>query len=112
MQGIQRQRRGNSGLTEARQRAFRRIVAVFVVLALCSIFFAPGAGLVSLMRKELLRHRAAEEIAGLEEQNQALREEIRRFNEDSAFLERAARDNDFVKEGELVFDFGKSEKKH
>ncbi len=54
-------------------------------------------------KKELCR--AEEQFARLHNQNEALRSEIERINNDPVFLEKVVRKRGFLRKEEMVFDF-------
>ena len=84
-------------------------LGLIIGVVLCLVWTLQGTGLPQywMMSQEL--ERTQEEIAFLEEENTALREEIRRLESDPFTLERWAREQlGYVKEGETVFQFVES----
>ncbi|MBM9520433.1 septum formation initiator family protein [Desulforhopalus vacuolatus] len=90
------------------RRRFGRVLAVFVVLALLWVIFAPGAGVVSLVRKKMEQHQFEAQMARIEQQNVRLQSDIEDLQKDPVFLEHHAReDGEMLKKNERVFDFSK-----
>jgi cell division protein FtsB len=104
-------RRGITNRVDPRRRRFSRSLALFVVLALLWVIFAPGAGVVSLVRKKMEQHQLEAQIARIKEQNVKLQNDIERLQTDPVFLEQHARDEgEMLKKNERVFDFSKKKK--
>lgn len=104
-------RRGITNRVDSRRRRFSRSLALFVVLALLWVIFAPGAGVVSLVRKKMEQHQLEAQIARIKEQNVKLQNDIERLQTDPVFLEQHARDEgEMLKKNERVFDFSKKKK--
>ncbi len=85
---------------------------MLVCLALMWVLFAPGQGVVSLLRQrsELMELQA--EAERLQIQNEKLAAELERLQNDPEYLEEIARkDFGLLKENERVYDFSKPEKK-
>ncbi len=107
---MKKQRRAKEELTPEQRRKFLRLVGVLFCLAFCWVLFAPGAGVVSVAYKKMELHRTEDEFARLRADNKALRTEINKLKEDLKFLEKVARENGFLAEGELLFDFAEKKK--
>lgn len=86
-----------------------RIVVGFVSLIVCSLGVSSVLGDHGLLRIRELRGREAgirARAEGLEAENAALRENVRRLRDDDATLERVARESQgLVKDGETVYRF-------
>ena len=86
-----------------------RIVVGFVSVIVCSLGVSSVLGDHGLLRIRELRAREAgirARAEGLEAENAALRENVRRLRDDDATLERVARESQgLVKDGETVYRF-------
>ncbi len=112
MQQRKKQRRGQEELTPVQRRQFLRMVVGLFCLVFCWVLFAPGVGVLSLVHKRGELCRAEEQFAQLHADNEALRTEIEKINEDPAFLEKIVRERGFLGKGEMIFDFSGSASKN
>lgn len=81
------------------------IVGGFVLLAVCALFAVFGSRGVFHLRNLQLQQARAEAVAfRLQERNRAIREHLRRLDEDDAYLEKIARERlGWIKPGEHVY---------
>ena len=68
-----------------------KIVIALVLIALLWVVFTPGSGIVTLIKKRSELHRLQKEKVQLEQQIDALQEDIDRLHSDPAYLEDVAR---------------------
>ncbi len=104
---MKKQRRIQDELTPGQQKRFIKVVCCLFGLSFCWVLFAPGAGLVALIQKKAELYQAKDAYSQLYDENEKLRADIRRLNEDPQFLEKVARKRGFLARGEMVFDFSK-----
>lgn len=100
-------------LSPLQEKRFLRISAVLVVVALLWLLFAPGSGVLSLWKRREELKRLEEQTVQLEEENEILRKDIDRLQNDPEYLEEIARkEYGLLKKNERVFEFapGKSAK--
>lgn len=110
MQKFPNNRRRKTNLVDPRRR-YGRVLALFVILALLWVVFAPGAGVVSLVRKKMEQHQFEAQLARIKEQNIKLQIDIERLQTDPVFLEYHAREEGrMLKKNEQVFDFSKKKR--
>ena len=77
-------------------------------LAVLWLIFAPQTGVVSLYRQKSELKALKAETEELRLQNEALRAEIKKLQDDPAYLEEVARrDYGLLKDHERVYDFAK-----
>jgi cell division protein FtsB len=85
-----------------------KIVIGLSIIALLWIIFAPGSGIVTLISKRSELKRLQKETTQLEQQINALQENIDRLNNDPSYLEDIARrEFGLLKKNERVYDFSK-----
>lgn len=90
----------------------KKIIALIVFLSLLWLFFAPGLGIVSYMKKKTELEQVQKEAAHLEKANGELQQEIDKLLTDPVYLEKLAREKyDLLKPNEKVYDFSKKSKK-
>lgn len=90
----------------------KKIIALIVLLSLVWLFFAPGLGIVSYMKKKAELKRVENEAIHLKKANVKLQEEIDKLLTDPVYLEKLAREKyDLLKPNEKVYDFSKKPKK-
>lgn len=90
----------------------KKIIAVIVFLSLLWLFFAPGLGIVSYIKKKAELKRVENEAANLKKANVKLQDEIDNLLTDPVYLEKLAREKyDLLKPNEKVYDFSKKSKK-
>lgn len=95
-------------MSTGQERRFIRIVFVFLLLSILWVFFAPGAGLLSLFTKKARLNKLENETARMEEENRVLQKDIDRLLNDPAYLEKVARNKfKLLKENEKVYDFSR-----
>ena len=81
-------------------------------VAVLWLIFAPQTGVVSLYRQKSELNELKIETEELRLQNEALRAEIKKLQDDPAYLEEVARrDYGLLKDHERVYDFAKPEDK-
>lgn len=97
----------------AHERArVKKIVVLVVVLSVLWLFFAPGRGIVSYMKKKAELQRMEDEARQLQKANVELQKEIDKLLTDPLYLEKLAREKyDLLKPNEKVYDFSKKSKK-
>ena len=87
-----------------------KLVIVIVLIALLWVVFAPGSGIVTLVKKRSELSKLQQEKAQLEKQIDALQEDIDRLHSDPAYLEDIARRKyGLLKKNEKVYDFSTSQ---
>ena len=87
----------------------KKIVAIVVFLSLLWLFFAPGLGIVSYMKKKAELKRIEAETIQLQKANLELQKEIDKLQSDPVYLEKLAREKyDLLKPNEKVYDFSKN----
>jgi cell division protein FtsB len=87
-----------------------KIVVALVLIAVLWVVFAPGSGIVTLVKKRSELHRLQKEKVQLEQQIEALQEDIDRLHSDPAYLEDIARRKyGLLKKNEKVYDFSTSQ---
>ena len=69
----------------------KKIIALIVFLSLLWLFFAPGLGIVSYMKKKAALKQVQNEAAHLEKANVELQQEIEKLLTDPVYLEKIAR---------------------
>ncbi len=85
-----------------------KIVCALVIIALLWIFFAPGAGIVTLISKRAELKKLQKQTAQIEQQIDVLQKKIDRLNNDPSYLEDVARKEfGLLKRNEKVYDFSK-----
>jgi len=90
----------------------KKIIALIVVISFLWLFFAPGLGIVSYMKKKAELKRVENEATELKKANVKLQEEIDKLLTDPVYLEKLAREKyDLLKPNEKVYDFSKKSKK-
>ncbi|MCK5070883.1 MAG: septum formation initiator family protein [Desulfocapsa sp.] len=88
-----------------------RVAFAIVGLSLLWLFFAPGSGLFHLLQKKKNLATLIAEQDILVQQNQEIERDIRRLQDDEAYLEQIAReDHGMLKDNEMVFDFSREKK--
>ncbi len=70
----------------------------------------PRYGLVSLWGQRLELKKLSNETAELAAKNEALEKEIQQLKNDSEYLEKIAREKNFLKKNERVYDFSSPKK--
>jgi cell division protein FtsB len=86
-----------------------KIVIALALIAVLWVVFAPGSGIVTLVKKRSELNRLQKEKAQLEQQIGALQEDIDRLQNDPAYLEDIARRKyGLLKKNEKVYDFSTS----
>ena len=87
-----------------------KIVVALVLIAVLWVVFAPGSGVVTLIKKRSELNRLQKEKARLEQQIDALQDDIDRLHSDPAYLEDIARRKyGLLKKNEKVYDFSTSQ---
>lgn len=72
------------------------------------ILFAPGTGVVALLKKRKELHNLQQKTVQLEEDNNKLQKDIERLQNDSGYLEEIARkEYGLLKKNERVYDFSR-----
>lgn len=95
-------------LSPLQQKRLVRISAALILLALLWVLFAPGSGVVSLLRKRKELTTLQEKTVQLEQENDKLQQDIDRLQKDSEYLEEIARkDYGLLKKNERVYDFSR-----
>ncbi len=83
----------------------------FALLVFLWIVFAPGRGLMDMLRTRNKLEKLQAQNSKLEEENKALQEEMARLQNDPAYLEEKARkDYGMLKENEVLYIFKKDKK--
>lgn len=99
-------------LSPIQKRRLKKVCSIMAVTGLLWLLFAPGSGVVSLLRQRAALEQLQEETARLRIQNEQLQEEIKKLKDDPDYLEQVARrDFGLLKKNERVYDFSKPEKK-
>jgi cell division protein FtsB len=111
----QRQRpKPHQKLSPVQEGRVMKIIVALLVIALLWIFFAPGAGLVTLLGKRSELKKLEQDKVRIEQNIDTLQKDIDRLNNDLSYLEEIARkEHGLLKKNEKVFDFStaKPEKK-
>lgn len=90
----------------------KKIIVCIVFLALIWLFFAPGLGIVSYVKKKSELKQVRNEAAHLEKANVELQQEIEKLLTDPVYLEKLAREKyNLLKPNEKVYDFSKEPQK-
>ena len=90
----------------------KKIIAFIVFLSLLWLFFAPGLGIVSYMKKKAELKQVQNEATHLKKVNVELQQEIDKLLSDPVYLEKLAREKyDLLKPNEKVYDFSRKPKK-
>jgi cell division protein FtsB len=94
-----------------RNKFFKSSFIALILLGLAVTWLGFGKrGFLHLYRMEKKRQTYIERIRKVEEENQALIEEIQRLNTDPAYLESVARKElGFVKEDEILYRFSRGQ---
>jgi cell division protein FtsB len=101
-----------TSLSPLQQKKVLRISLLLLVFFLLAIFFTPGRGLYYLRKQKMQVQALHAEKQKLIENNEALREEIKRLNSDMLYLEEVARRQyGLLKKDEMVFEFFPKEQK-
>lgn len=83
-----------------------KIVVALLLIALLWILFAPGSGIVTLVKKRSELTRLQQEKGQIEQHIQSLQGDIDRLNNDLSYLEEIARkEHGLLKKNEKVYDF-------
>ncbi len=107
-----KKRKPTVAMTPRQENILLKVVIVLVILAFLWMLFAPNTGFFSLLRQRSELKSLQLETQELVEQNEEMREEIKRIEADTAYLEEIARrDYNLVKENEIIFQFPTSKKK-
>ncbi len=90
-----------------------RLIVILVIAASLWLIFAPEMGIYSVFKKRSSLQVLKSEMGDLERQNEILKQDIERIQNDIEYLEQVARDkHGLLKENEMVFDFsGKNQKR-
>lgn len=81
---------------------------MLVGVAVLWILFAPGTGVVALLKKRKELHNLQQKTVQLEEDNNKLQKDIERLQNDSGYLEEIARkEYGLLKKNERVYDFSR-----
>jgi cell division protein FtsB len=87
-----------------------KIVVALVLIVVLWVVFAPGSGIVTLIKKRSELNRLQKEKAQLEQQIDDLQGDIDRLHSDPAYLEDIARRKyGLLKKNEKVYDFSTSQ---
>lgn len=106
-----RKQKSKTSLSPLQQKRFVRVAFAIVGLSLLWLFFAPGSGLFHLLQKKKNLATLIAEQDILVQQNQEIERDIRRLQDDEAYLEQIAReDHGMLKDNEMVFDFSREKK--
>ncbi len=97
-------------LSPLQQERVRKICLVLGGVALLWVLFMPRYGLVSLWGQRSELKKLSNETAELAAQNEALEKEIQQIKNDPEHLEKIAREKNFLKKNEQVYDFSPSKK--
>ena len=99
-------------MSSQRKNIWRISLIAFLVLAALFLWLGFGKhGLIHLYRTQMERQEYVDRIRQLDEENQALLEEINRFRSDMKYVEHVARKElNMIKENEVVFRFQKEGK--
>jgi cell division protein FtsB len=112
MSFVKKKPKSKQKLSRLQEGRVMKIVFVLLVLALLWIFFAPGAGVVTLINKRFELKKAQKEAIRIEQQIDELQNEIDRLHNDPTYLEDIARkEYGLLKKNEEVYDFSKSKPK-
>jgi cell division protein FtsB len=104
----------NQKLSPVQEGRVMKIVVALLVIAVLWIFFAPGAGIITLLTKRSELTALEQDKVRIEQHIQTLQEDIDRLNNDLSYLEEIARkEHGLLKKNEKVYDFStaKPEKK-
>jgi len=90
----------------------KKIIALIVFLSLLWLFFAPGLGIVSYMKKKAALKQVQNEATHLKKANVELQQEIDKIRSDPVYLEKIAREKyNLLRPNEKVYNFSKKSKK-
>ena len=93
-------------LSPVQEGRVMKIVVALLVIAVLWIFFAPGAGIVTLLSKRSELTKLEQDKVRIEQHIQTLQEDIDRLNNDLSYLEEIARkEYGLLKKNEKVYDF-------
>lgn len=93
-------------LSPLQEKRVLRISIALVVIALLWVLFAPGLSVRTLLQKRHELQALQQKTGQLEEENEALRKDIYRLQNDPGYLEEIARkDLGLLKKNERVFEF-------
>lgn len=85
---------------------------MLVIVAVLWILFAPGTGVVALLKKRKELHSLQQKTVELEEDNNKLNKDIERLQNDSGYLEEIARkEYGLLRKNERVYDFSPKKSK-
>jgi len=94
------------------QARVKKLVVLVVFLALLWLFFAPGLGIVSYIKKKSELTQVKKQAIQLQKANAGLQVEIDKLLNDQVYLEKLAREKyNLLKPNEKVYDFSKKSKK-
>jgi cell division protein FtsB len=106
------EKKHKTSLSPLQQKQVLRISLLLLLFFLLAIFFIPGKGLYFLRKQKMQVKALHAEKQELIENNEALREEIKRLNSDMLYLEEVARrQHGLLKKDEMVFEFSPKEQK-
>lgn len=93
-------------LSPLQKKNLWRISAVVMGIALLWLLFAPGTGVVALLKKREELRSLEEKTVQLEADNAKLQQDIERLQNDAGYLEEIARkDYGLLRKNEQVYDF-------
>ncbi len=91
--------------TRKRMRAAGAAVALCVLFYLFLSFFLGEMGLFRYMKLHAQRSAIKAEIAGLQQSNEELKARVEALKTDPEYIERLAREQGLIKEGETVYQY-------
>jgi len=90
----------------------KKIIALIAFLSLLWLFFAPGLGVVSYMKKKAALKQVQNQATHLKKANVEMQQEIDKLLTDPVYLEKLAREKyNLLRPNEKVYNFSKKPKK-
>ena len=108
-----KRRKPKASLSPIQENRYLKLVLILVLFALLWLLFAPNTGFLALLRQRAELKTLQQETQDLTLENESLKKEIERIENDDEYLEEISRrDYGLVKENEMVFDFSPKKKKN
>ena len=99
-------------MSPIQENRYLKLVILLVVLAFLWFLFAPKTGFMALLRQRAELKSLQEETQDLTAENEKLRQEIEKIENDEKYLEDIARGElGLIKENEIIFEFSPKKKK-
>ncbi len=106
-----RKQKPKTSLSPLQRNRFLRISIAIIVFSLLGILFMPEKGLYHIRQQKSHCAEIRAEKVTLKVQNDAIKKDIERLQNDQEYLEKVAReDHGMLKKNEMIFDFSRKTK--